>query len=55
MITEVSRTTSARRSSIVTHDIREAIRLADTLWLIGRERTLTGDVLEGARIVGATT
>lgn len=35
---------------IVTHDIRAAIDVADTLWLLGRDRDSTGEAIPGARI-----
>lgn len=36
---------------IITHDIRSAIKVADTLWVMGRERDAEGRVVPGARIV----
>jgi polar amino acid transport system ATP-binding protein/sulfate transport system ATP-binding protein len=36
---------------IVTHDVSAAVAVCDTIWLMGRERTPTGEVIPGARIV----
>jgi len=36
---------------VVTHDIGAAIEVADTLWLMGRDRDEQGRVIPGARIV----
>jgi polar amino acid transport system ATP-binding protein/sulfate transport system ATP-binding protein len=35
---------------IVTHDISAAIEVADTIWLLGRDRDKDGKVVPGARI-----
>jgi NitT/TauT family transport system ATP-binding protein len=35
---------------IVTHDIRAAMEVSDTLWLLGRDRDANGDIIPGARI-----
>jgi polar amino acid transport system ATP-binding protein/sulfate transport system ATP-binding protein len=36
---------------MVTHDIPTAVAIADTLWVMGRERDANGDIIPGARIV----
>jgi ABC-type nitrate/sulfonate/bicarbonate transport system ATPase subunit len=36
---------------VVTHDIESAIRIADTLWLLGRQRDASGRPVGGASIV----
>jgi polar amino acid transport system ATP-binding protein/sulfate transport system ATP-binding protein len=51
LITDVARTSEQTTIVIVTHDIREAVRVADTLWLIGRDRTPDGALIPGARVV----
>jgi polar amino acid transport system ATP-binding protein/sulfate transport system ATP-binding protein len=51
LLAEVSRTNEQTTIIVVTHDVREVIKTADTLWLLGRERTPQGDVIEGSRIV----
>jgi NitT/TauT family transport system ATP-binding protein len=51
LITEVSRMHEQNTILIVTHDIREAVKVSDTLWLIGRERAPSGEPLPGSRIV----
>lgn len=35
---------------IVTHDINAAARVADTVWLLGRDRDAQGNIVPGARI-----
>ena len=35
---------------IVTHDVEAAIAVCDTLWVMGRDRTSTGEIVPGARI-----
>jgi polar amino acid transport system ATP-binding protein/sulfate transport system ATP-binding protein len=35
---------------IVTHDISSAIEVADTLWLLGRDRDAAGNLVPGARV-----
>jgi len=37
---------------VVTHDIPAAIEVADTLWLMGRDRDAGGQLVPGARIQG---
>ncbi|HEU4559168.1 MAG TPA: ABC transporter ATP-binding protein [Longimicrobium sp.] len=36
---------------IVTHDVSAAVAVCDTIWLMGRDHTPTGEVIPGARIV----
>ncbi len=35
---------------VVTHDIAAAIEVADTLWLMGRDRDAAGKIIPGARV-----
>jgi len=35
---------------VVTHDIRAAISMADTIWLMGRDRDAEGNIISGAKI-----
>ena len=35
---------------LVTHDVESAMEVADTLWLMGRDRDAQGNILPGARI-----
>ena len=35
---------------LVTHDISAAIEVADTLWLLGRDRDANGEIIPGARV-----
>ncbi len=36
---------------VVTHDIQAALEVADTLWVLGRERDAAGEPIPGAKIV----
>ncbi len=51
LITEVAAMDVHNTIVIVTHDIPEAIKVSDTLWLMGRERSAAGTTLPGGRIV----
>ena len=51
LIAEVSRMHEQNTILIVTHDIREAVKVSDTLWLIGRDRAPSGEPVPGSRIV----
>ncbi|MBL0216833.1 MAG: ABC transporter ATP-binding protein [Myxococcales bacterium] len=51
LITEVARMDERTTIVLVTHDIPEAIKVSDTLWLMGREHSAAGTTLPGARII----
>jgi ABC-type polar amino acid transport system ATPase subunit len=51
LIAEVSRMDERNTIILVTHDIREAVKVSDTLWLMGREVTPSGEPIAGSRIV----
>lgn len=51
LITEVANHHELNTVIIVTHDIPSAVAVADTVWLMGRERDETGAPILGARIV----
>ena len=51
LIAEVSRLDERNTIVIVTHDIREAVKVSDTLWLIGRDAGPSGEPVAGSRIV----
>lgn len=36
---------------VVTHDVSAAVAIADTIWLMGRDRDAAGNIIPGARIV----
>lgn len=36
---------------IVTHDVHSAVAIADTIWIMGRDRDAGGNIIPGARIV----
>jgi polar amino acid transport system ATP-binding protein/sulfate transport system ATP-binding protein len=51
LIVEVSRLGERNTVVVVTHDIPEAAKVCDTLWLLGRERAPSGEPVPGSRIV----
>jgi polar amino acid transport system ATP-binding protein/sulfate transport system ATP-binding protein len=51
LISEVSMLHERNTIIVVTHDIREAVKVSDTLWLLGRERAPSGEPIAGSRIV----
>jgi ABC-type nitrate/sulfonate/bicarbonate transport system ATPase subunit len=51
LIAEVSRMDERNTIILVTHDIREAVKVSDTLWLMGREAAPSGEPVAGSRIV----
>ena len=52
LITEMANLDELNTIIVVTHDIAAAIEVADTLWLMGRDRDASGRVVPGARIQG---
>ncbi|HKP74400.1 MAG TPA: ABC transporter ATP-binding protein [Longimicrobiaceae bacterium] len=51
LIQEVSAADEESTIIVVTHDVSAAVAVADTIWLMGRERDPQGNVIPGARIV----
>ena len=51
LVQEVSAGDEESTVIIVTHDVSAAVAVADTIWLMGRERDEKGNVIPGARIV----
>jgi polar amino acid transport system ATP-binding protein/sulfate transport system ATP-binding protein len=51
LITEVSNSGDGVTIIIVTHDIQTAVTISDTIWLMGRDRDATGNIISGARII----
>src|SRR5262249_37933099 len=51
LVAEVSRMHEHSTILIVTHDIREAVKVSDTLWLLGRDRAPSGEPVPGSRVV----
>jgi ABC-type nitrate/sulfonate/bicarbonate transport system ATPase subunit len=49
-ILRVSRIDELNTIIVVTHDVESAIRIADTLWVLGRERNAEGKPISGASI-----
>jgi polar amino acid transport system ATP-binding protein/sulfate transport system ATP-binding protein len=50
MITEVANNDELNTVIVVTHDIPAAVTVADTLWLLGRDRDEHGRIIPGAKI-----
>ena len=51
LITELSTMDERNTIVVVTHDIRSAVQVSDTLWLLGRDHTPSGEVVPGSRVV----
>ncbi|MFL5540939.1 MAG: ABC transporter ATP-binding protein [Longimicrobiaceae bacterium] len=51
LVQEVSAGDEESTVIIVTHDVSAAVAVADTIWLMGRERDPAGNIVPGARIV----
>src|SRR5262249_3664065 len=51
LILEVSHMDERNTIILVTHDIRSAVEVCDTLWLIGRDRAPSGEPTPGSRVV----
>jgi len=49
-IRQVSTTNELNTIIVVTHDVESAIRIADTLWVLGRDRDAAGRPVAGASI-----
>ncbi len=49
-IREMSLTDELKTFILVTHDVAAALQVADTIWLLGRDRDAQGDIIPGARI-----
>jgi polar amino acid transport system ATP-binding protein/sulfate transport system ATP-binding protein len=50
MIVEVANSDELNTVIVVTHDIAAAVTVADTLWLLGRDRDEHGQVIPGAKV-----
>ena len=50
LITEVAALHELNTIIVVTHDVSAAVEVADTLWLMGRDRDEQGQIIPGARI-----
>ncbi len=35
---------------VITHDVHSAVKISDTVWLMGRDRNEAGDIIPGAKI-----
>ena len=50
MISEVANADELNTVIVVTHDIAAAVAVADTIWLLGRDRDAAGNIIPGAKI-----
>jgi len=50
MIAEVANSDELNTVIVVTHDIPAAVTVADTLWLLGRDRDEHGHIIPGAKV-----
>ncbi len=50
LIAEVANSNEMNTVIVVTHDIAAAVTVADTLWLLGRDRDEQGNIIPGARV-----
>ena len=50
MITSIAGSDELKTFIIVTHDITAALEVADTVWLLGRDRDASGAAIPGAKI-----
>jgi polar amino acid transport system ATP-binding protein/sulfate transport system ATP-binding protein len=50
MIAEVTNAHEMNTVIVVTHDIPAAVAVADTIWLLGRDRDSAGNVIPGAKV-----
>ncbi|HEX6861205.1 MAG TPA: ATP-binding cassette domain-containing protein [Thermoanaerobaculia bacterium] len=51
LLNEVANMHELNTIVVVTHDIGAALEVADTIWLMGRDRDAQGNVIPGARIM----
>jgi ABC-type nitrate/sulfonate/bicarbonate transport system ATPase subunit len=51
LLLEVTRRHEHTTVIVVTHDVAAAVAVADTIWLMGRDRDPQGNVIPGARII----
>jgi polar amino acid transport system ATP-binding protein/sulfate transport system ATP-binding protein len=49
-VTEVGNADELNTIVVVTHDITAALTVADTIWLLGRDRDAQGSIVPGARV-----
>jgi polar amino acid transport system ATP-binding protein/sulfate transport system ATP-binding protein len=49
-ITEMAGSDELKTFIVVTHDITAALTVADTIWLLGRDRDAAGNIIPGARV-----
>ena len=50
LLNEVASMHEANTIVVVTHDIGAALEVADTIWLMGRDRDAAGNIIPGAKI-----
>src|SRR5213082_863106 len=50
LIREVAQQDELNTMILVTHDVTAALQVADTIWLLGRDRDASGNIIPGARV-----
>src|SRR5581483_9245305 len=50
LIREVANSDEMNTVIVVTHDIQAALAVADTIWVLGRDRDAEGKIIPGARV-----
>jgi NitT/TauT family transport system ATP-binding protein len=50
LIAEVANSHELNTVIVVTHDIPAAVTVADTIWLLGRDRDAAGNIIPGAKV-----
>ncbi len=51
MIVDLASKDETNTFIIVTHDVTSAISICDTIWLMGRDRDIQGNIIAGAKIM----
>jgi len=51
LLAEVANAHETNTVIVVTHDIAAALEVADTIWLMGRDRDAAGNIIPGARLI----
>src|SRR6185503_13820161 len=51
IIVKVNNLHELNTTIIVTHDVSAAVSIADTIWLMGRERDAVGNIIPGATVI----
>jgi polar amino acid transport system ATP-binding protein/sulfate transport system ATP-binding protein len=49
-IADIAKTDELKTFVLVTHDVAAALAICDTVWVMGRDRDASGNIIPGARI-----